>query len=42
MSLKKSFNSAAALASLTPPMTYDGDFPVNDFVVNIGLTLREA
>ncbi len=30
------------VGTLTPPMTYDGDFPVNDFVVNIGLTLREA
>ena len=28
--------------ALTPSMTYDVDFPVNDFVVNMGLTLQEA
>ncbi len=28
--------------ALTPPITHDVDFPVNDFVVNMGLTLRKA
>jgi len=27
---------------LAPPLTYPADFPVHDFVVNMGLTLREA